>query len=187
MSRRDAWRGERRLRVGLRLSDGSAQVVSMWVLDGPAVQRPSLSGRYVARVEVGGAVALVQAFEEPSLIRGIAPPEQIGHSYTSGEPATINIDIPFSKAASLKRASIRLADLSRLSDRPTDPAAVSELFDTQPPGMRELHRVSAKQLATHPEWPASAINDDLPGDVRKRPRGVLAPWLRGLFKKLGRR
>jgi hypothetical protein len=156
VSRRREWRGDHRVRVGLRIGATSADMDSMWPLDGPGVQRPSLAGRYVVRVDVGGKLALLQSFDDPGLNRAIAPEGQVGHSYTAREPATVLVDVPLQSGVAVSGVSIRVADLSQVRKRPTDPAAVARLFDKPPPGMRLLPSILLDQLTDHPDWAAVA-------------------------------
>jgi hypothetical protein len=160
MSIRPEWIGDRRVRVGLRIGEHAADVVSIWVVDGPAVQRPSLAGTYVVRVDVSGKAALLQSFGDPRLTRGIATRDEVGHSFGLREPSTVLVDIPLRSRGALPRFSIRVADFSEVRDRPTDPAALSRLFEKPPPNVRYLPSVTLDQLVTHPDWPAVADSVD---------------------------
>jgi hypothetical protein len=124
----------------------------MWTLDSPAVQRPSLTGSHIVRVDVSRSLALLQSFDDPRLIRGIPRPDQVGHSFVLQDHATVHVDVPIQAGQPVDDISIRVADLSALSDRPTAPTLIAQLFDKPPSAMRQLPSVTLDQLAAHADW-----------------------------------
>jgi uncharacterized protein YegP (UPF0339 family) len=152
MRTRTAHRGERRIRVALEIKPRSARVAGIWPLEGPAVQRPALDGTHVAQVLLAGATVLIQSFDDPLLVRGVAPPGELGHSYARAGSALINVDVPLPQGDLPGEIAIRIVDLSKLSRRPTDPEGVQALLDAQPRQARTLAEVNAAQLVEHPDW-----------------------------------
>ena len=71
-NRRANWRGARHVRVGIEVRRRSVRVVSMWVVEQPAVQRARLAGPIVAHIAVAGEPAFVQAVADPRIVRGTA-------------------------------------------------------------------------------------------------------------------
>jgi hypothetical protein len=164
MSSRPEWRGDRRIRVGLEIDERSARPVSMWVLDGPAVQRPSLGGSYVVRVEVSGRLELLQSVDNPRLMRSIPRPGQVDHHFGMKDRATIYVDVPIRSGEPLSDVSISVTDLSDLDDRPTSPTAMEQMLDVDKPReMRSLSTVTLDDLRALPDWEAVAHEVEQPG------------------------
>lgn len=153
---RPEWRGDRRIRVALEVTERSVRPAGMWVLQGPAVQRPSLAGSHVARVDVSGVPVLLQSFEDPRLVRGVARPDRAGHSYQERASATLHVDVPLRSGQVVDHIAIRIADLSGLSERPTDPAGIVRILDDPAVPVRWLPSVTMDQLAEHRDWEAVA-------------------------------
>src|SRR6266581_88859 len=114
----DAWRGQRRIRVALDIGERSTRVTGLWMVDGPAVQRSTLDGTHVAQVIVGGVTVLLQSFDDPLVLRGIARPGEVGHSYSTSEHATVHVDVPLPEGELPGEITIRIIDVSRLAGRP---------------------------------------------------------------------
>jgi uncharacterized protein YegP (UPF0339 family) len=152
MSSRDAWRGERRIRVALEVGPRSVGVAGMWPLESPAVQRPTLDGTHVAQVTVGGATVLLQSFDDPRIVRGIAPPGEVGHSFGMQDRALVHVDVPLPAESLPGEIAIRLSDLTKVTRRPTDPDALEGLLERPPRAARLVAEVTAAQLAEHPDW-----------------------------------
>jgi hypothetical protein len=150
------WRGDRRIRVGLEITENQVSLAEMWTLDGPAVQRPSLVGTHIVRVDVNGRVALMQSLDNPLLTRGIAKPDEVGHSYATLDRTTVYVDVPIWREEIVDEVMIRIADLSRVRDRPTDPPALAEIFDRPPGGMRVIASISLAEMTSHDDWTAVA-------------------------------
>jgi hypothetical protein len=164
MSSRSAWRGDRRIRVGLEVDESSARPVSAWVLDGPAVQRPSLGGSHVVRVEVSGRLELLQSVDNPRLMRSIPGPGRVGHHFGMKDQARIYVDVPVRNDEPLRDVSISITDLSDLGDRPTSPTAMEQMLDVDKPrGMRSLSTVTLDDLRALPDWEAVAHELEQPG------------------------
>jgi uncharacterized protein YegP (UPF0339 family) len=147
-----ARRGERRIRVTLEVGPRSAHVKSLEPLEGPAVQRPALEGTHVAQVMLGGATVLLQAFEDPLLVRGIAPRGKIGHSFSRIDRGIVTVDVPLPEGELPGEITIKVADLSKLKRRPTDPEGLQALLDDPPRAVRTVADVGEAELVRHPEW-----------------------------------
>lgn len=147
-----ARRGERRIRVTLEVGPRSARVASLEPLEGPAVQRPALEGTHVAQVMLGGATVLLQAFGDPLLARGIAPPGEVGHSFSRIDCGIVTVDVPLPEGELPGEIAIKVADLSKLKRRPTDPEGLQALLDDPPRAVRTVADVGAAELVRHPEW-----------------------------------
>jgi uncharacterized protein YegP (UPF0339 family) len=147
-----AWRGERRIRVTLEVGPRSARVTSLEPLEGPAVQRPALEGTHVAQVLLGGTTVLLQAFDDPLLVRGIAPPGEIGHSFSRIDRGIVTVDVPLPEGELPGEIAIKITDLSKLKRRPTDPEGVQALLDAPPRAARAVADVRAAELVQHPDW-----------------------------------
>jgi hypothetical protein len=145
------WRGDRRIRVTLALDERSARPEAMWLLDGPAVQRVSLAGPYVAHVDVAG-LSLLQSLGDPFLTRAIQRPEQVGHSLTRLPRTTVHVDVPLDVESSVETIAIRIADLTDVESRPAEWDALAQLLARQPEGARWLPTVDFATLANHPDW-----------------------------------
>lgn len=152
-----ALRRGRRIRVGLEVDESSVHAVSMWVLDGPAIQRPSLGGSHVVRVEVSGRLELLQSVDNPRLMRSIARPGRVDHHFGMKDKATIYVDVPIRNDEPLSELSISITDLSELGDRPTSPTAMEQMLDVdRPREMRSLSTVTLDDLRALPDWEAVA-------------------------------
>jgi uncharacterized protein YegP (UPF0339 family) len=111
----------------------------------------------VARVQVDGRTVLLQSFDDPLLVRGIAPPGETGHSFSRRDRAVVHIDVPITEGQPVGDIAIRLVDLSKVPRRPTDPAAVDELLVRMPHAARVVASVSQADLITQPSWPTLGL------------------------------
>lgn len=168
-----ARRGERRIRVTLEVGPRSARVASLEPLEGPAVQRPALEGTHVAQVMLGGATVLLQAFGDPLLVRGIAPPGEVGHSFSRIDRGIVTVDVPLPEGELPGEIAIKVADLSKLERRPTDPEGLQALLDDPTPAVRTVADVGAAELVRHPEWATLG----LPGTPPIPPTGSFEIYL----------
>jgi uncharacterized protein YegP (UPF0339 family) len=138
------------LEVGARA--GTAKVVGLWPLDGPAVQHPTLDGTHVAQVTIGGVTAVIHSFDDPLVMRGASVPEQPGHSYSRADHAVVHIDVPISAEGLAGEIAIRVADLSKVPSRPIGVEGVQALLDRSPRSVRNIALVTTAQLSAHPDW-----------------------------------
>lgn len=157
MNANSAWRGVRRIRVALEVGPRSVRVAGMWPLDGPAVQRPALDGTHVAQVMVGGETTLLQTFDDPLLVRGIAGRDTPEHSYAHVEQALVHVDIPIPAESLRGDIAIRIVDLSKLAHRPIEPAQLRQVLDAAPNAMRIVANVTMAELAAHPDWASTGL------------------------------
>jgi len=139
----------------------------MTLLEGAAVQRPSLEGTHVAHVIVDGATRLIQSFDDPLVVRGARDPDSGQHSYKRLRSETVYVDVPLEAGAMPDEIAIRLVNVSKVARRPTDPAGVEELLQAQPRGARTLATITTAQLMEHPDWAQLA----LPGETAIPPGG----------------
>jgi hypothetical protein len=146
-----AWRGERHLRVTVELSETAARVLGVSLLDGPAVQRRTLSGAVAVRVDVNGAVALTDAFDDPRITRASSRPESQEHRFLSNPTGVAVVDVPLGREP-LETVELRFADLSAVTSRSTEPAAIAKYFDARTRGSRRRGTVTLEHLASHPDW-----------------------------------
>lgn len=140
------------LDVGAR----STRVAALWIVDGPAVQRPALSGTHIARIDVDGQTVLLRSFEDPRVVRSIAPSNGHGHRYSMEDRGSIVVDVPLPADRAVSDVRIRIADFGSVRSRPTDPTALAELFDSKIRGLRLVASIGMPELAVHPEWEAIA-------------------------------
>jgi len=135
----------------------------VWLVDGPAVQHEDLAGRYVARIDVNGRPALVQAFEDPHVVRGTPrSPEDPAHSYRVEATGVIEIDVPFEAGESVDDITVRVADLGQMRRRPVDQSALAQLFDDLPHALRIRATITAADLQAHPDFVELAPTVGLP-------------------------
>jgi uncharacterized protein YegP (UPF0339 family) len=135
-------------------------VAGISLLNGPAIQRPSLEGTHVAEISVGGNVALLQSFDDPLLVRGASRPRDVGHSFSRRDTAVIHVDVPISLHGPIAPIAIRVLDLSKLKKYPTDLPGMAGLLSATRRGVRTIATITSPQLADHPDWLAAG----LPGD-----------------------
>jgi uncharacterized protein YegP (UPF0339 family) len=140
------------MRVALEFGARSVRVAGLWWLDGPAVQRPALDGRYVAQVAVGGVTSLLQSFDDPLLVRGSSRPEVPGHSYQRRGSAIVHIDVPIAADVVPDDIAITVVDLSKVVRRPVEPGLVQQLLDDPPRSARRVAIITTAELAAHPDW-----------------------------------
>jgi uncharacterized protein YegP (UPF0339 family) len=149
-SRNPSWRGERRLRLAIEVLPRGARVVSGRLVDEPAVQRDDLPGPWAARVDVDGQPVLVESFDDPRIVRGIATEEHPTHSYLTEPSGTLEIDVPLPATATVEDVTVHLADVSAVRDRPTTPAGLAGLFSNGQK-LRRRATIGAGELLAHPE------------------------------------
>jgi uncharacterized protein YegP (UPF0339 family) len=147
-----AWRGDRRLQLTLAVSDRLVQVTAISLLEGPAVQRPSLSGTFVVRVDVAGQPALIEAFDDPMVTRGVSRPEIPGHSYIQHPTGTVVVEVPLTRESAVSDLVIRAGHMRQIRSRPTDPDSVGRLFDKKTRGFHRLPDLTLADLVSHPDW-----------------------------------
>jgi hypothetical protein len=152
MSAKSHHRGRQRLRVLLALDEQNARPAGMWLVDSPAVQRTSLEGPYIARIDVGGTLVLLQSLGDPFETRAIQRPEQIGHYYSRVSRTTVHIDVPIETDDDITRIAITIADLSGVGERPTEWEAVAGLLARAPSEVRWLPTVESADLMKHRDW-----------------------------------
>lgn len=150
--RHPSWRGDRRLRVALELTRRGIRVAGVSLLEGPAVQRPTLAGDVAVRVDVGGELALVDAVEDPRIERGVSRRGKLEHSYRRHAAGTLVVEVPFGRGAALHQVGIRVASLARLKTRSTDPLVVARYFEEPTRGVREFRALALADLVSHPDW-----------------------------------
>jgi hypothetical protein len=173
---RTPWRGDQRLRVELVFDGTTTRVDALTVVDGPVVQRPSLTGNLVAVVSVDGEVQVLQAFEDPRRVRAIAPPERFGHNYGLREEGRLIVDVPLSRDQPAHQLEIKLLDLSDLQDRPLEPAQLAELVRGRGDDLQVMAEIGTADVARHPDWQeAKKVAAILPMTERAEP----APASRG--------
>ncbi|WP_198157537.1 YegP family protein [Methylobacterium nodulans] len=90
------------------------------------------------------------------IMRGIARPKEHGHHYLTQARGSVVIDVPLSTGPVINDISVRIADLGKVRNRPTDYKALVELFDVKVRGFRLVASVGAPDLAMHPDWDAVA-------------------------------
>ncbi len=169
MSPNGAWRGDRHLRVGLEIGAraSSAKVVSVWLVDGPAVQRPNLPHSHIATIDIDNHNVMVQSFEDPRLMRAAAAQPAGSHHFGLADRGTVIVDVPIDDAVGLSNVVIRVADMAGVRDRPVEPDALAALADSGSKGVRVLANVTTANLVSHPDWAAVAaevgVAADLPG------------------------
>jgi uncharacterized protein YegP (UPF0339 family) len=167
MSAHPAWRGERRIRVAIEIGTRASRVVGLWLLDGPAVQRPTLEGMYVAQVMLGAATVLLQSLDDPLLIRGSSQPRIAGHSYTRTVRAVVHVDVPIPARTPFEPISIKIVDLSKVRQRPIDPRDMQTFLGAARRGVRTVAAVTAADLSAHADWASAG----LPGGAALSPSG----------------
>jgi uncharacterized protein YegP (UPF0339 family) len=146
-----AWRGNRHLHLMVEFSDREPRILGVSLLEGPAVQRRTLSGALAVRVEVNGKSMLIDAFDDPRITRGISRPEARGHSFLSHERGTVFVDVPLG-ADPLAAVEIHFADLSLVRSRAIEPAVIARYFDVRTRGMRRRGALTLEHLIQHPDW-----------------------------------
>jgi hypothetical protein len=132
--------------VLLALDGQSTRPLGLWLLDSPAIQRDSLEGPYIARIDVAGTRVLLQSLGDPFSTRAIQRPDQVGHSYSPISRTTVHVDVPITSTADLAHVSIRIADLSDVSDRPADSQSVAALLERDTPDVQWLEPVDTADL-----------------------------------------
>jgi uncharacterized protein YegP (UPF0339 family) len=142
--------------VAIEVRDRSARVASAWLVDGPAVQSDHLAGDWVGRVDVDGRPVLVQSFDDPLLVRGIGRPRDPTHSYLREDRGMLEIDVPLAATEPAGDITVRVADLTGLPDRPTEPEALARLFDDRPRRLRMRATITSAELESHPDFVAVA-------------------------------
>lgn len=140
------------MRVALALDEQRVRPVGMWVVETPAVQRPSLAGPYVAVVQVAGRSVLLQSLGDPFRTRSIQRPEEVGHYYVPRERTTVHVDVPLSEKEDVGNISIRIADLSGVADAPADWHGLAALLERAPTEVRWLPSVESADLMKHHDW-----------------------------------
>jgi uncharacterized protein YegP (UPF0339 family) len=148
---RENYRGTRHLRIGIEIHAASANVVSMWLVDQPAVQATRLVGEIITRVDLGHRPVLVEAFADPRVTRGTYRP-QVGHAFRGEESGIVHVSVPFTNLSELDDVRIRVVDTGKTGRGVFDPASVSALFDKPLEGTAVVADINAATLSKHPDW-----------------------------------
>jgi hypothetical protein len=142
-------RGDQRMRIAVEVGPSSAEIKTMWLAEGPAIQRDSEFGTHVARVDIDGQTVMVQSFDDPRVMRGISLGPGTGHSFRRADRGMITVDVPAPAHGHIVDPRVRIADLTDVADRPTDPGALASLFDDPPAELAMLATFEAPQLREH--------------------------------------
>ena len=148
---RENYRGTRHLRVGIEIHAASANVVSMWLVDQPAVQATRLVGEIIARVDLGDRAVLIESFADPRVTRGTYRP-QVGHAFRGEESGIVHVSVPFTNLSELDDVRIRVIDTGKSGRGVFDVASVSALFDKPGEGTAVVADINAATLFKHPDW-----------------------------------
>jgi uncharacterized protein YegP (UPF0339 family) len=151
----DNQRGTRHVRVGVSIQARSVRVVSLWVVDQPVIQRTRLTKPVLVRVDLADEPVLVEAFDDPRVIRGTIK-EGAGHSYMVEDTGVVYISVPFTDVRQLSDVRIRVIDASKATLASTEAADLAHVIDDPPRSMRTLGEIRGTTLQTHRDWPEVA-------------------------------
>jgi uncharacterized protein YegP (UPF0339 family) len=154
-------RGTQHLRVGIEIRRESTRVVSIWVVDQPAVQFDRIRGPVFARVDVGTAPVLVEGFADPRVTRSTYR-EKVGHHFGVAPAGIVHVSVPFTDVRELAELRIRVIDATTAQPSGGDPKSVTGIFDSPPPSMHVIADVPAATLRHHPDWVKVAETIGLP-------------------------
>jgi len=152
MTNHDSWRGRRHLLVGVELSRRSVRVGSVTLVEQPAVQLPIVHGDIVVRIDIRGMLALLQADDDPRVIRGSSRSDETGHAFLTVDRGMLLIAVPLPNDGPLTDLTIRVADVARVRIRPVTVEQLSRWFDEPPNQMRIVGTLAAEDLRRHPTW-----------------------------------
>jgi uncharacterized protein YegP (UPF0339 family) len=151
----DSLKGAHHLRVSVELRPRSVRVVSLWVVDQPVIQRAQLTKPLIARIDLAGKPILLEAFDDPRIIRGIFK-EGAGHSYIIENTGIVNISVPFTDVQQLSDLRIRMIDTSKVKFENTMATNILNIIDESPRSMQILGEIDFTTLVTNKDWPEVA-------------------------------
>jgi uncharacterized protein YegP (UPF0339 family) len=108
-------------------------------------------GAIFARVDRGSKPVLIEAFEDPRVIRGTFR-KNAGHSYLVKEAGIVYVSVPFTELSQLADFRIRVIDASKSGGYATDPADVGALFDSPPASVPIIGDIDGVSLRKHRDW-----------------------------------
>jgi uncharacterized protein len=162
--RSDTRRGTRHLRLRIEIGVGAPRIVSMWMVEQPAVQLPRLVHPIVFRVELAGQLVFLDSAPDARVLRGTYR-ERVGHSFTSMVSGIVEVSVPFTDARQLAGLRIRMADVSRVPLRTREPGEVAPLFERPPDTVRMLGEIDAEALRNHPDWSKIGVTLGVPAEA----------------------
>lgn len=154
-SAKDNRKGTRHLRVGIELRSRFVRVVSVWIVDQPVIQRAQLTKPLLARVDLSGKPILLEAFDDPRMLRGTFK-EGAGHSYIVEDSGVINVSVPFTDARQLFDMRIRVIDTSKAKFASSIAADLMRVLDELPRSMQIIGEIDSATLVTNKDWPEVA-------------------------------
>ena len=156
-------RPARHLRVGVTLRERSATVSSIWLVDQTAARRGTYADPILIRVDVGGALQILESQPDPRVTRGVYR-DRLGHHYGMGDEGTLMVAVPFAGTTDLADVRIRLTDLTGVPVPDRDPAALARLVENPTARMRTVHEIGSAELYAAADWPAVAGQLGIPAD-----------------------
>lgn len=159
-------RGTRHLRIGIELRPRSIRIVSLWLVDQPVVQRVRLTKPLLARVDLAGKPILLEAFDDPRVIRGTFK-KGAGHSFIVQDTGVIHVSAPFSDAAQLSSVRIRLINTSKAKLASFNAADLMHVVDQSPRHVRSLGEINSEEIVTHKDWPKVARQLGMPSETAR--------------------
>jgi hypothetical protein len=150
----------RYLRVAIRLTARTEEVVSVIVVQGRPAQPLATGHPYVAVAEIGGEVVHVARYQDPFVQRSTRTSDGGDHHYSVSTEGQVEVSVPFGSPTDLARIRIRLADMHDLG-----PATAGEIVSNLEERRAKEHRVRElrfAQIQAAPNWVDAARALGLP-------------------------
>jgi uncharacterized protein len=152
----DDTRPRRHLRVGIRFTNRSATVTSVWLVDAPATSTRAAGHPLVTRVDLGSRLADVARHADPRVQRSTMAGD-LGHHYSQHDEGIVYVSVPFANATELSGLSIRIADATNVGPGPMDATQLAELMDAPPAKLGAVRTIGLAELQAVPDWSAVAV------------------------------
>lgn len=149
MKNENPYQGTRHLRVGLEISDRAVKITSIRMVEEPALQLPVLSRNMAARIDIAGAPAIIESFDDPRIAVGVYHQGE-GHAYVQRATGHAHISIPFTSIDDLLSLQVRVAVVNNFLEQ-YDYDHLVRFFE-KPPAKAAVRSFSIEDLRAHPHW-----------------------------------
>lgn len=152
----DDTRPRRHLRVGVRFTNRSATVTSVWLVDTPATSTRPTGHPVITRVDLGSRLVDVARHPDPRVQRSTMAGAR-GHHYSQHDEGIVYINVPFATATELSGLQIRIVDATAVAPGPLSASQLAELVDAPPAKVGAVRTIGLADLQAIPDWSAVAV------------------------------
>jgi len=144
----------RYLRVAIRLTARTENVVSVIVVQGRPAQPLATGHPYVAVAEIGGEVVQVARYQDPFVQRSTRTSEGGDHHYGVSTVGQVEVSVPIGPFTDIARIRISLADMPDLG--PATAAEIVSSLEARREKGYQVREISFAQIQDAPNWADAA-------------------------------